>query len=97
MKKLKCHWLVALLILTLAAMSGIVSAQWSGSQTITLEPVGKGLGYQTLYTGVFDYSITNNWFTTFIVDIHPVKGTDIDISTTYYLRLGNILYTTLWC
>lgn len=94
MRKLLRLCLIVLIAL-LMVLPGIVYAGWGGSQTVTLELTGKGLEYQTVYTTAIDYGITDNWFATLVLDVCPTKGTNVDISTTYYLPLGNILYTTV--
>lgn len=94
MRRLLSLCLIVLITL-LMALPGIVYAEWAGSQTVTVELSGEGLEYQTIYTTVIDYGITDNWVATLVLDVHPTKGTNVDISTTYYLPLGNVLYTTV--
>lgn len=94
MRRLLSPCLIVLIAL-LMVLPGIVYAGWGGSQTVTLELTGEGLEYQTIYTTVIDYEIVDDWYATLVVDIHPTKGTDIDVSTTYYLPIRNMLYATL--
>lgn len=95
MRRLLSPCLIVLVVVLLMVLPGMVCAGWSGSQTVTLELTGEGLDYLTIYTTVLDYEITSDWYATLVVDIHPTKGTDIDLSTTYYLPIRNMLYATL--
>lgn len=80
--------------LFMVVMPGIVFAGWSGSQTVTFEHI-KGLDYLTIYTSVLDYTFNDYIATTIVMDVHPVKGADIDVSTTAYLPIRQLLYTTV--
>ena len=86
---------ILVLVVSLAAMPGIVpmaAAKWSGSQTITWELRDE---WATIYTSVLDYGVTNSWHLTLVVDRHPTLGTDIDLSTTLYVPFRDLLYTTV--
>ncbi len=86
---------VLALIMSLVVMPGIVpvaTAQWSGSQTITWELQEEWL---TIYTSVLDYQAKDWLHVTFVMDRHPIYGTDIDLSSTVYLPFWDVLYSTV--
>ena len=95
MKRLTCIALMLCLILFLVVMPGIVSAEWSGSQTVTLEMTGEGLDYIVISTSILDYAISDNWYVTTALDVHPTKGADLEICTTAYIPFWRVLYTTV--
>lgn len=83
---------IVLLIVLLA--SSVAAASWSGSQTVTFQLEETGIA--TIYTTVLDYELRENRFLTLIVDTHPTKGIDADVSVTEYFRPFNffLLYTS---
>jgi len=87
--------IVIALLLLMVVMPGLVwvaGAQWSGSQTITLERHDEWI---TIYTSVLDYAVTPWWSVTGVVDAHPRKGVDVDISTTFYVPFWDVVYSTV--
>ena len=67
-------------------------AKWSGAQSITWELHDE---WRTTYTSVLNYEVKEWLHVTLVLDKHPVLGTDLDLSATAYLPLGDILYTTV--
>lgn len=83
---------VILALAFLPFLSQDAGAQWSGSQTITLERLEGD--WARVHTSVLDYAVTSYWSVTGVLDIHQTKGTDLDISTTLYIPFRNLLYAT---
>lgn len=87
--------LLLLLVLGLIVAAGQpVLADWSGSQTITLERDRDGGGLVTIYTGALNYEARNWLHITAVIDAHPALGVDGDLSVTAYLLFGRIIYLT---
>jgi hypothetical protein len=85
--------LISLILVLLIMTNGsLANGRLKGSQTITWEHYGTWL---IGYTGVLDYRMADDWFITFVWDKHSSLGTDLDMSTTYYIPYKKVLYATV--
>lgn len=83
------------IVLAIAMASSVRAAPLSAAQTVTWE-LDPAHGLVTIYTTVVDYEFNPNWMATFVIDAHPVLGTDVDVSATrYFSPLGMMLYATI--
>lgn len=91
--KLLAALLAVIFIVQMVAVPAL--AEWSGALIVTREhPIGHEP--VTIYTVALDYAITDWWFADLVIDTHPAKGVDADISTTVYLPelLSKTIYVT---
>lgn len=95
MKRKSVYYLLAISLVMALVFPSFVLAGWSGSQIVTVEPYDDWTGYLTIYTTVVDYAFNDFLASTFVLDIHALKGTDIDISATAYLPFRKMLYSTV--
>lgn len=91
--KLLAALLAVIFIVQMVAVPAL--AEWSGALIVTREYL---LAHDplTIYTVALDYAITDWWYLDLVLDHHPAKGTDVDISTTFYAPdvFPNIIYVT---
>ena len=78
---MKCKT-VLLAVVLIILMTTPALAEWSG--TVIVDKEYSPEQTKTIYTLVLDYSIRDWWYLDFVLDHHPAKGTDADISTTFY-------------
>ena len=85
-------WLLVVLVLLMVAAP--VSARWTGAQTVTFQWEDSKI--VTVYTTVLERDLSPNRFVAFVVDAHPVKGIDGEVSITQFFQLfySKLLYTT---
>ena len=90
--KYKATLLVVVLIILMATPA---LAEWSGAVIVDKE-YSPGQETKTIYTLALDYSIRDWWYLDLVLDHHPVKGTDADVSTTFYAPdvFPNTIYVT---
>jgi len=85
--------LLAVVLIILIATPAL--AEWSGTVVVDKEYSSKR-EIKTIYTLVLDYSIRDWWYLDLVLDYHPAKGTDADISTTFYASVfPNTIYVTV--
>lgn len=91
---MKCKaMLLAVVLIILTATPAL--AEWSGAVIVDKE-YSPGQEIKTIYTLALDYSIRDWWYLDLVLDHHPAKGTDADISTTFYAPdvFPNAIYVT---
>lgn len=91
--KLLAALLAVIFIVQMVAVPAL--AEWSGALIVTREhPIGHEP--LTIYTVALDYEITDRWYADLVIDTHPARGIDADISTTVYLPrwLDKAIYVT---
>ena len=90
--KYKATLLVVVLIILMATPA---LAEWSGAVIVDKE-YSLRQEIKTIYTLALDYSIRDWWYLDLVLDHHPVKGTDADVSTTFYAPdvFPNTIYVT---
>jgi hypothetical protein len=85
---------VLLAVVLIILMATPALAEWSG--TVIVDKEYSPEQTKTIYTLVLDYSIRDWWYLDFVLDHHPAKGTDADISTTFYANVfPNTIYVTV--
>ena len=69
-------------------------AEWSGTVIVDKEYSPQGI--KTIYTLALDNRLADWWYLDLVLDHHPVKGTDADVSTTFYAPdvFPNTIYVT---
>lgn len=89
---MECKLFVVLLILSLSVCISASTKNLSASYTITFEFNPK----KVIHTTIVNYSMRSWWDFTLVGDVDPIKGTDVDLSTTVYLStpIFDILYIT---
>lgn len=91
---MKCKaMLLAVVLIILMATPAL--AEWSGAVVVDKE-YSPGQEIKTIYTLALDYSIRDWWYLDLVLDHHPAKGVDADVSTTFYLPelLSKTIYVT---
>ena len=78
---MKCK-AVLLAVVLIILMATPALAEWSG--TVVVDKEYSPEQTKTIYTLVLDYSIRDWWYLDLVLDYHQTKGTDADISTTFY-------------
>ena len=90
---MKCK-AVLLAVVLIILMATPALAEWSG--TVIVDKEYSPEQTKTIYTLVLDYSIRDWWYLDLVLDHHPTKGTDADISTTFYASVfPNTIYVTV--
>ena len=91
---MKCK-AVLLAVVLIILMATPALAKWSGAVIVDKE-YSLGQEIKTIYTLALDYSIKDWWYLDLVLDHHPAKGTDADISTTFYApdMFPNTIYVT---
>lgn len=90
---MKCK-AVLLAVVLIILMTTPALAEWSGTVIVDKE-YSLGQKIKTIYTLALDYSIRDWWYLDLVLDYHPTKGIDADISTTFYASvLLNTIYVT---
>jgi len=86
---------VLLAVVLIILMATPALAKWSGAVIVDKE-YSLGQEIKTIYTLALDYSIKDWWYLDLVLDHHPTKGTDVDISTTFYVPdvFSNAIYVT---
>ena len=84
-----------LVVVLIILMATPALAEWSGAMIVDKE-YSLGQDIKTIYTLALDYSIKDWWYLDLVLDHHPTKGTDADISTTFYAPdvFSNTIYVT---
>ena len=90
--KYKAMLLPVVLIILMATPA---LAEWSGAVIVDKE-YSPGQEIKTIYTLALDYRLAEWWYLDLVLDHHPVKGTDADVSTTFYASdvFPNTIYVT---
>ena len=91
---MKCKAMLFTVVLIIL-MATPALAKWSGVVIVDKE-YSPGQEIKTIYTLTLDYSIRDWWYLDLVLDHHPLKGTDADISTTFYAPdvFPNTIYVT---
>ena len=91
---MKCKAMLFTVVLIIL-MATPALAKWSGAVIVDKE-YSPGQEIKTIYTLTLDYSIRDWWYLDLVLDHHPVKGIDADISTTFYAPdvFPNTIYVT---
>ena len=84
-----------LAVVSIILMATPALAEWSGAVIVDKE-YSPGQEIKTIYTLALDYRLTDWWYLDLVLDHHPVKGTDADVSTTFYAPdvFPNTVYVT---
>ena len=90
---MKCKaMLLAVVLIILMATPAL--AELSGAVVVDKE-YSPGQEIKTIYTLALDYRLADWWYLDLVLDHHPAKGTDADISTTFYASVfPNTIYVT---